>query len=153
MHEPTQAKKASLRQHNALHPHPDEVLDPLFQDNDFFDACDLLQVKYEMLRRVRVDGWSITAAAKAYGFSRLALYLAQTTFAETGLPGLLPKRPGPRHAHKLSDAIVDFLLAQMRADPKPTAAELARQVRRRFRVKVHPRSIERALQRRQKKRL
>jgi transposase len=123
----------------------------LFQDNDFFDACDLVQVKYEMLRRVRVDGWSVTAAAKAYGFSRLALYQVQSAFTQTGLPGLLPKRPGPRRAHKLSDAIVDFLLEQMRDDPKLAAAELARRVRRRFRVKVHPRSVERALARRRKK--
>lgn len=151
MNERTEAKRVSLRQHGALHPHPEEVIDALFQDNDFFDACDLVQVKYEMLRRVRVDGWSVTAAAQAYGFSRLALYHAQTAFARTGLPGLLPKRPGPRRAHKLSDAIVDFLVEQRRDHPNLTTAELVRHVRHRFRVKVHPRSIERALARRQKK--
>ncbi len=151
MDERTEAKKASLRQHGALNRQPDKVVDSLFQDNDLFDACDLVQVKYEMLRRVRVDGWSVTAAAKAYGFSRLALYQAQSAFTRTGLPGLLPKRPGPRRAHKLSDAIVDFLLEQTRDDPKLPTAELVRRVRRRFRVKVHPRSIERALARRQKK--
>jgi transposase len=144
-------KKASLRQHGAFNRQPDDVSDPLFQGNDFFDAFDLVQVKYEMLRRVRVDGWSVAAAARAYGFSRLALYQAQRAFAQAGLPGLLPKRPGPRRAHKLSDAVVDFLLEQMRDDPKLAVAELVQQVRRRFRVKVHPRSIERALARRQKK--
>jgi transposase len=151
MDESTEAKKASLRQVGALNRQPDDVVDPLFQVNDFFDACDLVQVKYEMLRRVRVDGWSVTAAAKAYGFSRLGLYQIQSTFTQAGLPGLLPKRPGPRRAHKLSDAIVDFLLEQIQTEPKLLAAELARRVRRRFRVKVHPRSIERALARRQKK--
>ena len=151
MSERTEDKKVSLRQHSALNRQPDDVSDPLFQDNDFFDAYDLLQVKYEMLRRVRVDGWSVAAAARAYGFSRLALYQAQNAFAQAGLPGLLSKRPGPRRAHKLSDAVVDFLLEQMRDDPKLAAAEMSRRVRRRFRVKVHPRSIERALARRQKK--
>src|SRR5580693_10033164 len=108
MNECTEAKKTSLRQLGALNRQPHEVVDPLFRDNDFFDALDLVQVKYEMLRRVRVDGWSVAAAARAYGFSRLAVYQAQSAFIQTGLPGLLPKRPGPRRAHKLSDAIVDF---------------------------------------------
>ena len=151
MNEPTQAKQANLRLHGALNRQPGDVSDPLFKDNDFFDACDLVQVKYEMLRRVRVDGWSVAAAARAYGFSRLTLYQAQSAFAKAGLPGLLPKRPGPRRAHKLSEAIVDFLLEQRRDHPKLATTELVQRVRRRFRIKVHPRSIERALARRQKK--
>lgn len=151
MDERTEAKSASLRQFGALNSHPDEVADSLFQDNDFFDALDLLQVKYEMLRRVRVDGWSVTAAADAYGFSRLAFYHAQNAFAQAGLPALLPKRPGPRRSHKLSDAVVDFLLEQRRGDPALSAVDLAKRLRRRFHFKVHPRSIERALARRQKK--
>jgi transposase len=155
MHErteaPAEAKSASLRQQGALHPQPQEVTDPLFQSGDFFDARDLVQVKYEMLRRVRVDGWSVTAAAQASGFSRPAFYQAQDAFTRAGLPGLLPKRPGPRRAHKLSEAVVDFLLTQRRDDPHLSSQQLARQVRQRFRVKVHPRSIERALARRPKK--
>ena len=148
---PAEAKVVSLRQHGALNPQPQDVTDPLFQETDFFDARDLVQVKYEMLRRVRVDRWSVTAAARAGGFSRPAFYQAQDAFAQSGLPGLLPRRPGPRRAHKLSDAVVDFLVDQRNNDPHLSSAELARQVRRRFRVQVHPRSIERALERRQKK--
>lgn len=148
---PAEAKAVSLRRHGVFNPHPQDVTDPLFQNSDFFDARDLVQVKYEMLRRVRVDSWPVTAAAQAGGFSRPAFYQAQEAFAQSGLPGLLPKRPGPRRAHKLSDAVVDFLVEQRNNDPQLSSAELARQVRRRFRVKVHPRSIERALERRQKK--
>jgi transposase len=148
---PAEAKIVSLRQHGALHPQPQEVTDPLFQGNDFFDARDLVQVKYEMLRRVRVDRWSVTAAAQAGGFSRPAFYQAQDAFTQAGLPGLLPKRPGPRRAHKLSEAVVDFLLEQQHNDPPLSPKQLAQEVRRRFRVQVHPRSIERALARRQKK--
>jgi Homeodomain-like domain len=148
---PGEAKAVSLRQHGALNPQPQDVTDPLFQGSDFFDARDLVQVKYEMLRRVRVDSWSVTAAARAGGFSRPAFYQAQDAFTQAGLPGLLPRRTGPRRAHKLSDAVVDFLVEQRGNDPRLSSQELARQVRRRFRVKVHPRSIERALKRRQKK--
>lgn len=147
---PAETKNASLRQHGALNAEANAVTDPLFQSSDFFDARDLVQVKYEMLRRVRVDGWSVTAAAQACGFSRPAFYQNQDAFMRAGLPGLVPKRPGPRRAHKLSDAIVDFLLEQLRDDSQLAAPELARRVRRQFRIKVHPRSIERALARRKK---
>src|SRR5208283_4937505 len=148
---PTEAKAVSLRQQRALHPQPQDVTDPLFQENNFFDARDWVQVKYEMLRRVRVDSWSVTAAAQAGGFSRPAFYQAQDAFTRAGLPVLLPRRPGPRRAHKLSHAVVDFLVEQRNNDPQLSSQDLARQVRRRFRMKVHPRSIERALKRRQKK--
>lgn len=146
-----EVKAVCLRQHGSLHPQPQDVTDPLFQGSDFFDAHDLVQVKYEMLRRVRVDNWSVMAAARASGFSRPVFYQAQDAFTRAGLPGLLPKRPGPRRAHKLSEAVVDFLVEQRHNDPHVPTQDLVRQVRRRFRIKVHPRSIERALKRQQKK--
>jgi len=47
-------KLVILRQSHTLHPHPDLVRDPLFTSGSpFFDARDLVQVKYELLRRVR----------------------------------------------------------------------------------------------------
>src|SRR6476646_10065206 len=49
------AKRQALRQQASLNPHPEHVRDELFQGNDFFDADDLVQVKYEMLRRVHKD--------------------------------------------------------------------------------------------------
>ncbi len=51
-----------------LHLHPETVTDPLFQNSDFFDPRDLVQVKYEMLRRALIDKASITDAASAFGF-------------------------------------------------------------------------------------
>ena len=44
-------KDRPLRQQGSLNPHPDQVTDELFRNNNFFDARDLVQVKYEMLRR------------------------------------------------------------------------------------------------------
>ena len=34
--------------------------DPKFQENEFFDPRDLVQVRYEMLRRVSVENSSVT---------------------------------------------------------------------------------------------
>src|SRR5262245_39643973 len=144
-------KLAALSAHRAVHPRPSAVTDPLFRAGAFFDARDLVQVKYEMLRRVREDGWSVTAAAAAGGLSRQALYQARTAFARAGLAGLAPRRPGPRGPHKLgADALacVDRVRAD---DPSAGARRLAARLRDGLGLAVHPRSIERALDRRSKR--
>ena len=61
------AKRAALKQSGALNPRPENVRDERFQANDFFDPNDLVQVKYEMLRRVQVDGLPIAQAADRFG--------------------------------------------------------------------------------------
>lgn len=147
------AKQNALRQARALYRRAHAVTDPLFKNSpDFFDARDLVQVKYEMVRRVQHDGLSVSEAAAAFGFSRPAFYQAQTALTAHGLPGLLPDRPGPRRAHKLSDAVMAMVEQARAGDPALTATRLAALVRERFGIVVHPRSIERALARRQKKR-
>jgi transposase len=151
MPEPLDAKGESLRRQGVLNPRPRNVTDPLFRRSEFFDPRDLVQVKYEMLRRVQVEGSPITEAARAFGFSRPVFYQAQTLYHGAGLPGLIPQRPGPRHAHKLSDAIVDILLQHQRRDPMLGTVALAELLRTQFDLTVHPRGIERALERRRKK--
>jgi transposase len=149
---PRNPKIDALRQQGSLNPHPDRVRDPLFAAADFFDARDLVQVKYEMVRRVRVDGHPVSRSAAAFGFSRPSLYQAHAALVRGGLAALVPKKPGPRRAHKLSNEVVDFLLRVRFAEPSLRPPELARRVRERFGRTVHPRSVERALARREKKR-
>jgi transposase len=149
---PPDPKPAALRLYGSLNAHPERVLDPLFATADFFDARDLVQVKYEMVRRVRVDGHPVSRSAAAFGVSRPTLYQAQAALARGGLAALVPKKPGPRRSHKLSPEVVDFLHQAQAEDPSPRSPELARRVRARFGRTVHPRSIERALARREKKR-
>ena len=151
MPQPLDSKGESLRQQGVLNPHPQKVADPLFLRSEFFDPRDLVQVKYEMLRRVRVEGASVTEVTQAFGFSRPVFYQAQALYHRAGLPGLIPQRPGPRQAHKLSDLIVDFLLQHRLRDPLLRAPALSELVREHFDIVVHPRSIERALERRRKK--
>jgi transposase-like protein len=132
---------------------PEAVTDPAFTTGDpFFDAYDLAQVKYEMLRRVREDGQSVSQAARAFGFSRPTYYQARVLFVQHGLPGLVPQRPGPKRAHKLSEPIVALLQQARVEDPSLRASALAQLLRERAGHSVHPRSIERALARDAKKR-
>ena len=144
-------KVSALRHQHALNPRPDRVRDPAFTGgNPFFDAQDLVQVKYEMLRRVREDGERVSEASATFGFSRPSFYEAQAAFEQSGLAGLVPQRPGPRRAHKLSAAVLDALEAALREQPRLSSADLARLVETRFSLSVHPRSVERALRRRKK---
>lgn len=143
---------AALRERRCLNPHPERVADPLFAGSDFFDARDRVQVKYEMVRRVRVDGQPVRHSATAFGFSRPSLYQAQAALERGGLAALVPRKPGPRRAHKLDTEVVGFLQRLRSADPSLRAPQLARRVREHFGRKVHPRSIERALARQEKKR-
>lgn len=146
-----QDKTASLRRYHALNPKAQAVTDPHFTAaNPFFDARDLVQVKYEMLRRVRQDGEPVSHTAAAFGFSRPSFYQAQATFEQAGLPGLVPRRPGPKRAHKLSDEVVTVLEQALADDDALNSAQLARLVEERFGLRVHRRSVERALARRKK---
>ena len=145
-------KAAALHQRGCLHPHPEKVSDELFSSTEFFDSRDLLQVKYEMLRRVRVDGHTVSQTAASFGLSRPSFYRAQLVYEEGGLPALLPRKPGPRRAHKLSEEVVKALRDTLDKDPDSDAAALAAWVEQRFGISIHPRSIERALARQEKKR-
>jgi transposase len=151
MPQPLDSKAESLRQQGALNPHPQKVADPVFLHGGFFDPRDLVQVKYEMLRRVRVERASVTEVVQAFGFSRPVFYQAQALYSSAGLPGLIPQRPGPRRPHKLSEPIVEFLLQQQLRDPLLRAPALSELARKQFELVIHPRSIERALDRKRKK--
>ena len=145
-------KTESLRQQGCLHPHPERVTDELFSSGEFFDSRDLVQVKYEMLRRVRVDGQTISQSAARFGLSRPSFYQAQKAYEGGGLPALLPEKPGPRRAHKLSEEVVEALCEALEEEPKLRPSDLVRLVEERFSISVHQRSIERALSRQEKKR-
>ena len=139
----------SLREQRALHRHTENIQDGAFRSGDFFDPRDLVQVRYEMLRRRRVDGKAVSEVVHSFGVSRQAFYVTDASFRNRGLPGLLPRRRGPRGAHKCTDEILDFVEQwRQTTDGKETVVEA---VRRRFEVTINPRSIERAMKRRKKK--
>jgi transposase len=144
-------KTLALRQQGCLNPHPEQVTDELFQAREFFDPRDLLQVKYEMLRRVETEGLSVSRSAAAFGFSRPSFYQAQKTFQQGGLPALMPRRRGPKQAHKLTAEVLAFLRQARQEDPSLRPAVLASRIQSRYGITVHSRSIERALVRSQKK--
>ncbi len=148
---PNHAKRQILQKHGCLHPHPETLSNELFVQQEFFDPADLVQVKYEMLRGVRVEGQPVQDAARAFGLSRPTFYQAQAAFERSGLLGLLPAKKGPRRSHKLTEKVMDFVMEELTVDSALQPPELARRIQHRFDITVHPRSIRRALSRRKQK--
>ena len=147
---PQDDKARSLRRFRSLNPHPERVRDPLFLSHAFFDPRDLVQVRYEMVRRVREDGLSVSETAERFGVTRPTWYEADRNCRNGGLPALVPEKRGPQGAHKLSGDIVAVLLAARAEQPELTIRDLVHLVRDRFGLSVHRRSIERALARQKK---
>jgi hypothetical protein len=90
----------------------------LFRIGDLFDPDDLVQVKYEMLRRLRLDKQSVSQSASAFGFSRPTFYQAGEDFQRDGLAGLLPSKRGPHQGHKLTPEVLDLGLQLERLSGK-----------------------------------
>jgi transposase len=138
-------KVQALRAERTLNPRPEAVHDEAFASTEFLDARDLVQVKYEMVRRVRVDGDAVSRSAAAFGFSRPSFYEAAAAIDTGGLGALVPARPGPRRAHKLTEEVVAFARSRLEADPSSRPGDLVEAIEEQFGVRVHPRSVERAL--------
>ena len=145
------AKSKALRDDGCLNRKPQAVRDPLFAASSFFDPRDLVQVKYEMVRRVEVDSHTVSSAAANFGFSRPSFYQAQAAVARDGLAGLVPRKRGPRGGHKLTEEVLVFIEQARTSNADMSPARLAESVRKHFGLSIHPRSVERALERRAKK--
>lgn len=139
------SKSLKLKRTGTLNPRPDSVYDSLFKENPFFDPKDLLQVRYEMLRRHRVENVSIVDVAAKFGVSRPTVYQAQASFQQAGLIGLLPKHRGPKQGHKLSADVIDYVRALRAAQPGLTTVACVQAIQEKFGIAIHRRSLERAL--------
>jgi transposase-like protein len=139
-------RQQALQAQGAAHPHPPAVTDPLFRESAFFDPNDLVQVKYEMLRSVEKDGRAVVEAAGAFGLSRPVFYVTRELYSREGLPGLVPRKRGPKRAHKLTDEALAILAQAVRAtEQMPSGEELAALLAERCAIRAHPRSILRRL--------
>jgi len=148
----TTVKIQTLRQSGTFNPRAGTIRDRLFLEESFFDPQDLTQVKYEMLRRVEKEDMSISSVAASFGFSRPAFYKARRDFTHEGMVGLIPRRRGPREGHKVTKEIVSFAERARSQEPSIGTSELVRRIQKEFAVRVHRRTVERALVAAKKKR-
>lgn len=139
------SKSDALAEDGTLNPASEKVRDPKFQEGGFFDPRDVVQVKYEMLRRASVEKASVTDASDEYGVSRPTYYQAKADFEEGGVAGLVPQKRGPRGPHKIQGEVLAFLRAQISPGKPIRARALAKLVQKELGLDVHPRTIERAV--------
>jgi len=129
----------------AEYPHP--ASDELFTGGGFFDQNDIVQVKYEMLRSVAIEGVTVREATMAFGLSRQTFYHARADFEQSGLAGLLPFKRGPKESHKLTWDVLEYIKQSRETEPSLRIPELTRRVKERFNINIHQESIRRALRR------
>jgi transposase len=143
---PANRKKIeALHFSGALHRHPEKVRHPLFAEHDFFDPLDLVQLKYETVRAVELDGHPIAQAALDFGLSRPTIYEARANLRQAGVEGLLPQKRGPKKARKLTPEVRRYLEELVGSEPDLQAAVLVQRVRTRFGIVLHPRTVEKAV--------
>lgn len=140
-----------LREQGVLNRDPESVREPLFKKDPFFDPHDLVQVKYEMIRQVTREGKSVTGASGSFGFSRPSFYQAKKFFEDEGVIGLVPKKRGPRHRHKLTEEVLSYVNLRLGQDGAPEIEDIATEIEEKFSIKIHPRSIRRALEGKKKR--
>jgi len=136
-------KKDYLQECQCLNTNALKVKNELFMKNDFFDPLDLIQVKYEMLRKVRKENSSVNATATLFGMSRQNYYKVKNAFEKKGMLGLLTEKRGPQQPFKLKDDIVNFVNQQKKENPWLSTKQITKAIKNKFDVTIHPRTIER----------
>ena len=144
-------KRDRLHRSGTLNRSAEKVTDPLFAVGDFFDARDLLQVRYEMVRLVNEGKVTSAEAAARFGVSRPTCFRMLRAFEGGGLAGLIPDKRGPRGPHKIGAEILRFVKDYRAEHGRVGARRLVPLIEAQFGVRVHPRGLEKALERAQKK--
>jgi len=116
-----------------------------FQGGIFFDANDLVQVKYEMLRHVARNGSSVSEASKKYGLSRQGYYVNKAAVDAGGIAALIPRKPGPRKAYKLADRGGQFIDSYIGGHPDANPRQTNKALYEATGISVHDRTVARYL--------
>ena len=114
------SKQKSLEQTGTFNAKPKGVCAPLFDNSEFFDARDLLQVKYEAIRAIEKEQRGLSQVSRQFGLSRPTLYEVKKQFKQEGLAGLLPQKRGPKKPHKLTEDILKYAKNWHRQHPECT---------------------------------
>lgn len=146
---PTPAKKKALLASGTLNPHPEAVRSDLFK-TEFFDPCDLAQVKYEMLRAHKVDEDPVAETCRQFGFSRETFYRIERAFHELGFCSFLPAKRGRKGPIKLKGEVLEFALAKQKEDPDLDPGRLADLIRERYGIPIHRTTVLRGMKKKQR---
>ncbi|MCL2853844.1 MAG: helix-turn-helix domain-containing protein [Defluviitaleaceae bacterium] len=136
------SKQDEMRNNGSFNHRAAKVNAKIFKNSPFFDAHDLMQVKYEMLRAVEKDKREVTSACAEFGFSRVSFYQIKKEYDESGIAGLMPKKRGPKGSRKISASDVEF--ARSLVDTH-TKAQIVSRLKEERGVEISKRTLERQL--------
>ena len=131
-----------LRQNGTYNHRAAFVSADIFKGPQFFDAHDIIQVKYEMLRAVEKEKHDVSSVSAAFGFSRVSFYQIKKEFDENGVVGLIPKKRGPKGSRKLNTNDVEFAKNLVGTHSK---AQILTRLKNERGVEVSKRTLERQL--------
>ena len=130
---PPDPKATEFARSRTLNPHPESVSDETFVASAFFDPRDLVQVKYEMVRKVQTDGASVQGRRGRLRTLASDLLHGGCGARQEWSGRSAAAKPGPRRAHKLTDEVLDYVVELVAADPRVGSRRLADAVRRALR--------------------
>jgi len=136
-------KTDTLKENGSFNRNAAAVTNTLFKCSPYFDPQDLVQVKYEMLRAVKQDELSVSAASKQFGFSRTAYYKIEKRFEEAGIDGLCLLKTGPKAPAKITSDIMGFAADLEAGHPGITNDEIVREIKSQKGISIHKRSLQR----------
>lgn len=149
LHMTTPTKKEALLASGTLNRHPEAVRSELFKV-DFFDPCDLAQVKYEMLRAHSVDEDPIAEACRQVGFSRESFYRIERAFHEIGFGSFLPAKRGRKGPIKLKGEVLEFAFAKQKENPDLDPGRLADLIQERYGIAIHRTTVLRGMKKKRR---
>ncbi len=82
-------KANSLKVKGILNDNPERIVHSMLLNSKLFDPLDLIQVQYEMLRAVRVEGVSVSEACRLFGYSREYYCRLEQEFNSKGFAGII----------------------------------------------------------------
>lgn len=135
-----------LKKEGLLNQKPDRISHSLFKIHDFFDPLDLLQVRYEMLRSVKVDGYPVAKVCRTFGFSREYYYKLWRMFLERGFVGLLGAPQGRRPLIALNQELVNFIIHKKLENPKLPSKKICKQIINIYHIECSTRTVERIIE-------
>ena len=129
-------KVECLDESGTLNPNASDVADELFIRNAFFDPRDLVQVKYEMLRRVSKENCSVKETVYLFAMSRQNFYKVKNAFEQKGMTGLLPGKRGPKGGFKLTEDIIQFVKTITHKNTMLTNPQIADKIEAEFNLVI-----------------
>ena len=135
-------KHEEMRKNGSYNRRASTVTEEIFRDSQFFDAHDLIQVKYEMLRAVEKENREVSSTSTSFGFSRVSFYQIKKEYDEKGVVGLIPRKRRPKGSRKMNSSDVEF--ARDLVDTH-TKSQILLRLKEERGVEISKRTLERQL--------